>query len=116
MIILDVANELKNRGYEEVPTPDLANVTREAFKTIADMAIKEGEGFVLQVPGFGSFRVIRRDARTAFNPQSKQKINVPEKLTFKFRASSKLRLDLAQSTPAAKKSSKKTTDKKKKKK
>jgi nucleoid DNA-binding protein len=116
MIILDIANELKNRGYEEVPTPDLANVTREAFKAISDMAIKEGEGFILQVPGFGSFRVIRKPARTAFNPQSKQKINVPEKLAFKFKTSSRLKLDLAQSTTAAKKSSKKTTDKKKKKK
>ena len=111
MIILDIAAELKKRGYDEVPIPDLANVVRDGFKTISDLAIKEGEGFGLQIPGFGSFRVIRKPARIAFNPKTKQKVNVPEKLSFKFKSSPKLRVEMAESTPAAKKTSKKVAEK-----
>lgn len=119
MIILDIAAELKKRGYDEVPIPDLADVIRDGFKTISDMAMKEGEGFGLQIPGFGSFRVIKKSARVAFNPKTKQKVNVPEKLSLKFKTSPKLRVEIAESTPAAKKTSKKVAEnptKKKKKK
>jgi len=95
MILLDVAKELKNRGYGEIPTPDLVGVLRDGFKAIAEMAAATGEEFSLQVPRFGTFRVLKRKARVGFNPQTKEKINIEEKLIFKLRVSSKLKGEMS---------------------
>lgn len=118
MIILDVAKALKDRGYAEIPTTDLVGVLKDSFKTIADMAIAEGDGFALQIPRFGTFKVMKRKARVGFNPQSKEKINIPEKLVFRLKASSKLREEMSvnigkPSKPAPKKAKKEKKAKKK---
>ncbi len=124
MIILDVAKDLKkNYGYEEIPTPELVNVIRDTFTSVSELLKTEGIGSTFRVPRFGVFKVKRRSARIGFNPQSKEKINIPEKTIVSFRPSTIFREELSniktkkKSTPKKKTTSKKkkTTSKKKKK-
>jgi nucleoid DNA-binding protein len=48
-------------------------------------------GDEIAVPGFGKFSVVVRKARTGLNPQTKQKINIPEKKAPKFSAAKSLK-------------------------
>jgi nucleoid DNA-binding protein len=117
MIILDVVKELKERfGYEEIPTVDLINVLRDGFQVIKDLAVREGEGYALQVSKFGTFRVLKREARVGFNPKTREKIQIPQQLTFKLRTSYQLKTALNEAFQANKskpkaKSTKKTSKK-----
>ena len=111
MILLDVATELKeNYDYEEVPINDLVNVLRDGFTAVGKLLVKDGEDSVLQVPRFGSFKVKRRKARVGHNPQTKEKINIPEKIVLNFKASHILKTEFAAIKP---KKAKKTKQKKK---
>jgi nucleoid DNA-binding protein len=107
MILLDIAKEMKtSKGYEEIPTNDLVEALRDGFGAIADLAEKEGIEFALQIPKFGTFKVEKRQARTGFNPQTKEKIAIPEKTVIKFRASSLMKdrlMAIAVSSPKKKK-------------
>ena len=95
MILLDVATNLKkDYGYEEIPTNDLVNVLRDGFTAIGALIVKEGEGSVFQVPRFGSFKLAKRKARIGRNPQSGEKINIPEKIVVKFKPSSLFKEEL----------------------
>jgi len=114
MILLDVAKKLKEGEYEDVPTADLVNVLRDGFEEIKKLALEEGEGFTLQVPKFGTFKVKKQQAKTGFNPQTKKKIKIPAKLAFKLQASSVFKGELAEIKVSS--SEKKKTKKKKKKK
>lgn len=53
------------------------------FKTVID-ALKEGKG--IEIRGFGSYRVKRKNARQARNPKTGESVFVPEHYvpTFKF--------------------------------
>lgn len=116
MILLDVAKYLKdNKGYEEIATNDLITVLRDGFESIKEMAVSNGQDFSLQIPKFGTFKVMRRKARVGFNPQTKEKINIPEKYVFKLRPSSIMRTTLSElAIPKAKKKKKGDSKKKKK--
>lgn len=46
------------------------------------VAVKKGEG--VGFPGFGSFRVVNRAARTGFNPATSQKIKIAARKVVKF--------------------------------
>ena len=54
-----------------------------ALGAIAYKAVKKDGEFVL--PGFGKLVKQKRKARTAFNPQTRQKVKVPAKTVVKFR-------------------------------
>ncbi|MGA8833973.1 MAG: HU family DNA-binding protein [Desulfomonilaceae bacterium] len=58
------------------------------FTTMAD-SLAAGEK--ISIPGFGKFSVITRNARTGLNPQTKQKINIPETKAPKFSAAKSLK-------------------------
>jgi nucleoid DNA-binding protein len=58
------------------------------FSTIGE-ALVNGEE--ITVPGFGKFSVVVRKARTGLNPQTKKKINIPEKKAPKFSAAKSLK-------------------------
>jgi nucleoid DNA-binding protein len=64
----------------------------EAIEMIFD-TMAEGlvAGEEISVPGFGKFSVIVRQARTGLNPQTKQKIKIPEKKAPKFSAAKSLK-------------------------
>ena len=99
MLLFDIAKKLKDDyNYDGVNVQDLIEVLRDGFEIIRKTAIEEGDGFICQLPRFGSFRVVKRKARIGFNPKTKEKINIPEKLKFTLRTSGKFRLELAEST------------------
>jgi len=51
-------------------------------------ALKKGEK--VQLIGFGSFSVVKRNARTGRNPQTGQEIKIPAKKVVKFKPGSEL--------------------------
>ena len=53
------------------------------FSTIGEALVAGDE---IAVPGFGKFSIATRKARTGTNPQTKQKINIPEAKVPKFTA------------------------------
>jgi len=58
------------------------------FSTIGEAMVNGEE---IAVPGFGKFSVVVRKARTGLNPQTKKKINNPEKKAPKFSAAKSLK-------------------------
>ncbi len=112
MILLDIAKRLKEQsGYEEIPVADILTLLRNGFESIADLAIEEGDGFSLNVPKFGTFKVLKKAARVGFNPQTKKKIKITEKLAFKLRTSSTLRGNLVLTQQSKKKKGRKKKSK-----
>jgi nucleoid DNA-binding protein len=58
------------------------------FTTIGESLVNGEE---ISVPGFGKFSIAVRKARTGLNPQTKQKINIPESKVPKFTAAKALK-------------------------
>jgi len=58
------------------------------FDTLSDV-MKKGDS--IAIPGFGSFTSAKRKAKTARNPKTGEKIEVPEKQVPKFKAAKKLK-------------------------
>lgn len=65
-----------------------AQKTLNAFIKITGETLKKGDKIV--IPGFGSFAVTTRSARTGHNPQTGATIEIPAKKTVKFKAGSEL--------------------------
>ncbi|ETX00271.1 MAG: hypothetical protein ETSY1_11845 [Candidatus Entotheonella factor] len=81
-----------------------ASLTQEAATEIADLvfdtiktAIKDEQSF--RFPGFGTFNLKNRPARTGRNPQTGKPIKIKESHTVTFRPATKLREEVAP-TPA----------------
>lgn len=60
----------------------------DAFMCATTDALKKGDK--LSLVGFGTFAVVKREARKGHNPQTKQVINIPSKKVVKFKAGSEL--------------------------
>ena len=58
------------------------------FSIIGEALVNGDE---ISVHGFGKFSVVVRKARTGLNPQTKKKINIPEKKAPKFSAAKALK-------------------------
>ena len=58
------------------------------FSTIGEALVNGDE---IAVHGFGKFSVVVRKARTGLNPQTKEKINIPETKAAKFTAAKSLK-------------------------
>jgi nucleoid DNA-binding protein len=58
------------------------------FSTIGETLVNGDE---IAVPGFGKFSVVVRKARTGTNPQTKQKLNIPETKAPRFSAAKALK-------------------------
>lgn len=116
MILLDIAKHLKEKmGYDEIPTLDLVNVLRDGFVSIKTLALEEGGDFALQVPKFGTFRIMLQEARTGYNPQKRQPMKIAAKYRMRLKVSSvfKEELGLLKIVKSkSKKKSKKKTNKK----
>ncbi|CBZ40521.1 Histone-like DNA-binding superfamily protein HimA/HU/Integration host factor (himA/hup_1) [Mycoplasma suis KI3806] len=67
---------------------NVASVLREYQYLILENLKKEGKVNVLE---FGSFEVVKRSARTGVNPQTKAKIDIPEKEVPRLKASKKFK-------------------------
>ena len=58
------------------------------FPTIGESLVNGDE---IAVPGFGKFSIVVKKARTGTNPQTKQKLNIPETKVPKFTAAKALK-------------------------
>lgn len=79
-----IARLAKHSGKSQKETGDVVNATLD---TIRD-ALKAGEE--VRLVGFGSFVVRTAAARTAVNPQTRKKIQVPAKQRVRFSAGKEL--------------------------
>ena len=109
MLLQNVAEQLKKtEGYEEIPTADILVVVRDCFKVVRDLAVKEGMEFALQIPKFGTFKIIETKPRVGHNPKTNEKMNIPAKARLKFKPSSNFQKAIAENhSPAPKKAAKK---------
>jgi DNA-binding protein HU-beta len=87
-LIEKLADAYKHR---EIPKAAAADVVASLFDNLS-LAIRRGKRF--SYPGFGTFVVRKRKARTARNPQSGQEMNIPAGKTVAFRASADLKAQL----------------------
>ena len=74
---------------------DKANLTKVQAKAALDAtldamggALKKGDKVALI--GFGTFQVVKKDARQGINPMTKAKIKIPAKKVVKFKAGADL--------------------------
>ena len=65
-----------------------ANLALDALTKAVSNSLKKGER--VAIPGFGTFSVSHRAARTGRNPQTGKAINIAAKKVAKFKASSNL--------------------------
>jgi len=66
-----------------------ANIALNTFVDSVTMALKKGDR--VSLVGFGTFSVTKRKARTARNPRTGEKIQVPAKRAPKFKAGRELK-------------------------
>lgn len=59
-----------------------------AFVSSVNKTMKKGQR--LQLPGLGTFKVVKRSARVVRNPRTGAKLNVPAKKVVKFKAAPSL--------------------------
>ena len=107
----------EDSGLPSLTKNGVYDITKSVFDVISQ-AILAGES--VMVPKFGKFDVFVKKASTARNPKTGKSIDVPERLTVKFRVSSALKLqlreaDLPEEEKPKKKAAKKKASKKKKK-
>lgn len=82
-----------------LPQKEVNQVIKTAIELIA-RRLREGDKVVLT--GFGTFEVRRRRARRGVNPQTKERITIPETHTPGFTASNTLKLTvLGEADPTA---------------
>jgi DNA-binding protein HU-beta len=72
-----------------------ANLTKVQAKAALDATIVSVEGALkkgdkVALIGFGTFQVIKKDARKGINPATKQAIKIPAKKVVKFKAGADL--------------------------
>ncbi|MCU0460597.1 MAG: HU family DNA-binding protein [Bacteroidales bacterium] len=61
-----------------------AGKSLNSFVTAVGKSMKKGQR--LQLPGLGTFKVVKRSARVVRNPRTGAKLNVPAKKVVKFKA------------------------------
>ena len=72
-----------------------ANLTKVQAKAALDATLEAVEGSLkkgdkVALIGFGTFQVIKKDARQGINPMTKAKIKIPAKKVVKFKAGADL--------------------------
>ena len=78
--------ELVEAVSSEFPNKSAANrAVTLIFQKISESLKKENDAFIM--PGFGSFKVIKRKERIGRNPRTGQTITIPEGLAIRFHQS-----------------------------
>ncbi len=72
-----------------------ANLTKVQAKAALDATLNAVEGALkkgdkIALIGFGTFQVVKKDARQGINPMTKAKIKIPAKKVVKFKAGADL--------------------------
>ncbi|RYX85219.1 HU family DNA-binding protein [bacterium] len=65
----------------DMPQEDVETVLREFQSTIVQQMKEGGE---VRFPGFGSFKTVKRAARSARNPRTGEKVEVPSHTAVRF--------------------------------
>jgi DNA-binding protein HU-beta len=76
----------------DISKKDAKEVVAATIEGITEGLLTDGK---VSLVGFGTFSVVKRNARTARNPQTNETIEVPEKYVPKFKASSILKENVA---------------------
>lgn len=87
---------MANKGDVVNAVAKEADVTKKVARAAVNLIVNHitdtlGKGERLTIPGFGTFSVRRRAARTGRNPRTGEKIEIPEKDVVRFRAGKGLR-------------------------
>ncbi|MCL4479813.1 MAG: HU family DNA-binding protein [Deltaproteobacteria bacterium] len=83
------ADLVKKLADEAEIAKSKAEQVLNAFISQVTNILKKGDKLTL--PGFGTFRVIKRAARKGINPQTKAEIKIPARKVPKFKAGSGLK-------------------------
>lgn len=76
----------------EISKKDAKEVTNAVMDGILEGILTEGK---VSLVGFGTFSAVKKEARTARNPQTGEAVEVPEKYVPKFKPSNNLKEALA---------------------
>lgn len=80
-----IENAARSTGQSVLQTKKTVN----AFIKEVEASIRKGDS--VGIIGFGTFDTIKRKARTAQNPKTGEKVQVPAKTTVRYRAGSNLK-------------------------
>ena len=70
-------------------TPELNGAAvKQVFDAVADVLMKRGR---VEIAGFGTFELYRRKPRTARNPRTGERIDLPAKVAVKFKPTNALK-------------------------
>jgi nucleoid DNA-binding protein len=70
-----------------------ASAVKQVFTAVTQLLMKQGR---VEIDGFGTFELHKRKARRARNPRTGERINVPAKLTVKFKPAGALKREAEQ--------------------
>lgn len=65
-------------------------IFEQIFIDITAAMTSQKTGNKIQLPGFGSFRMVKREARTGRNPKTGESMQIPAKQVIKFKVSKTL--------------------------
>lgn len=77
----------------DITKKDATEEYENVFGVLAEVL---SEGNEVAIPGLGRFKISERAARTATNPHTKQKVEVPAKKTMKLQLSKNIKAAVAQ--------------------
>ena len=80
--------ELVSQRIPEMSKKDTKVIVNVIFDSIVD-ALKKGEK--IEIRGFGSFKVKKRDARAGRNPKTGAMVNIAENRTISFKSGKELK-------------------------
>jgi integration host factor subunit beta len=78
----EIIKRLKDK-YPQLQADEAANIVDLLFNEMADALVKKSR---IEIRGFGTFSLRKREARTARNPKTGEKVNVKERYVTYFRA------------------------------
>jgi len=70
--------------YPNIFRRDLENILKIIFEDIAE-ALRKNEN--IEIRGFGTYKSVKRKARTGRNPKNSELIQIPEKMAIKWKMS-----------------------------
>lgn len=65
-------------------------IFEQVFEDITAAMLSKTVGNKITIPGFGTFKMDKREARTGRNPRTGESMNIPAKQVVKFKASTTL--------------------------
>ena len=83
MVRSELVTKLANQ-YPNILRKDIEKIINVIFLEITD-ALSRGEN--VEIRGFGTYKIIKRNARTGRNPKNSETIQIPEKRAIRWKMS-----------------------------